>query len=192
MKKSALVMIFFLLVGLPGFAMAFPNTGEYMFTVNGNDPSNPSADLYEFEQRIEAWFLDTKLETVDFDLEFYAKVDAGNTFTNEGDGDLEVGYGAENKTGSWNAGTDVAFYSVKAGNQYALYWLDGGASEGYWNTEDLFVGNGKNNPSISHISTWISTGGDQPGDPGAPVPEPSTVILLVCGISGLVALRKRG
>ncbi len=184
--------IFFLLTlalfsGFSNTANATPltNSGEYMFTVTGNDPSSPTADLSTLESSIQDWFFNEKGISLIVDLEFYAKADAPSIATTEGSGDLVLTYESDNQSGTWETAEPIDFYSVKAGNQYALYWVDGGATSGTWSTEDLGVGRNNNQPTISHFSTWKYT--DEP----APVPEPSTMILLGCGLVGIAGLGRR-
>lgn len=184
-KTPAALLAVLLLLGAPGtvLALSFNNSGQYMFTVSGNDPSNPSADLSSFEAMIEAWFVDQGNPT-DVDLDFYAKVDAPATSTTEGTGDLTLTFGDEAKSGEWFAGVEIAFYSVKAGNQYALYWVDPASSSGTWSTEDLFVGRG-NHPELSHLSAWVNAGAT------VHTPEPATLMLLGSGLLGVAAFGRR-
>lgn len=199
-----------LILGLSSMTWAFPtqihNSGEYMFTVTGNDPSSPGKDFSRVEALIEQWFLKEKNEKISIDLDFYAKVDAPAHSTTEGNGTLNLSFDWTRQSGVWNTGPTgdtIDFYSVKAGNQYAMYWVDPTSSFGFWSTEDLRVGNfgfnGKKNmmgniPGISHLSAWkIANGGSQPPPPQyTAVPEPSTVLLLGVGMLSLVGLgRKR-
>ena len=186
MKKLILILTNICLIAfvLTGTTFALTNSGIYMYTVSGNDPSNPGADLTQFEQDIENWFLTDQGVTVDINLDFYAKIDAPSTTTTEGSGLLTLGYESDNKSGTWAAGALINFYSVKAGPQYALYWVDPASAIGTWSTIDLFVGNG-NHPEVSHISTWVSA------DPTAPIPEPTTLLLLGTGLIGIGIISKK-
>lgn len=184
-----------LAVGTAGTASAalYENSGTYMFTQSGNDPGNPNADLADFSAMVKQWLRDEGISGYeDLALEFYAKVDADDG-ASEGSGSLDVTYENKGKSGTWATGNSVNLYSVKAGNQYALYWNDSAADFGTWSTEDLFVGKkGTNNPSISHLSAWSFAGG--PGGGGGamnPIPEPGTFVLMGLGLAGLVGVRVR-
>jgi hypothetical protein len=179
-----------LVLGVAGTSMSASFSGEFMFNETGNDPARDSADLDTFAKSIESWFLDEKGETRDINLEFYAKADAPSTAPTEGDGDLTVTYAekdGERKSGTWTTGDPIDFYSVKAGNGYALYWMEGGATSGDWSTAH------RDDKGISHLSTWLITSGGGNGGPGVePIPEPSTVFLMGLGLVGVgVIVRKR-
>jgi hypothetical protein len=75
------------------------------------------------------------------------------------------------------------FVSLKNGNRYDLFGLDG-------LTVPLTFGTPK---GISHISTFSEGGGITPNpDPDiTPVPLPAAGFLLIGGLGGLVALRRR-
>jgi hypothetical protein len=173
-----------LVLGFAGTSMAFSNSGTWMFTESGNDSNTSISDLESF---IESWFDDNGYigsEYDDIGLEEYAKVDAPDT-SNDG---LAVTYASDGKSGTWDTGAAVDFYSVKAGNSYAFYWEDPAAVSGTWDTSDVEpVGKKGNQPSISHITTWIMnpSGGGGGGGGNAPVPEPSTVFLMGLGLAGL-------
>ncbi|UCF93344.1 MAG: hypothetical protein JSW39_04050 [Desulfobacterales bacterium] len=188
MKKFLVVLsAILLLFGVSGTTLALPNSGEYMFTMPGNDPSNPGADLTFFELDIENWFLTEKAMNVDLTVEFYAKVDEPAVSTTEGSGLLNVGYETDHKSGTWSTADLIDFYSVKAGPQFALYWVDPAATSGTWSTEDLYVGRNGNNPEISHVSTWRIIDGPTP----APVREPATLILFGSGLISLVGIDRK-
>lgn len=173
------------------WALPLDNSGEFMFTIKGNDPSSESQDQSGLEAQIEDWFLNEKNLEKDIELDFYAKVDAPGSETTEGSGSLGLDYvgqdAGEAKWGRWEATEAIDFYSVKAGNGYALYWVDSALS-GTWNTED------RQNKGISHLSTWrIADAGSSSITPpeASAVPEPSTVLLLAAGLVAVVGLKRK-
>ena len=172
-----------LVLGFAGTSMAVTNSGDWMFTQSGNDSNTSISDLESF---IESWFDDNGYigsEYNDIGLEEYAKVEASDT-SNDG---LAVTYADDGKSGTWDTDAAVNFYSVKAGNSYAFYWEDPAAVSGTWDTSGVeTVGKKGNQPSISHITTWImNPNGGGGGGGNAPVPEPSTVFLMGLGLAGL-------
>ena len=183
-----------LTIGAPAtiFAASYTNSGTFMYTMGGNDPSNPKADLTEFSASVQEWLKDQGSARYEgMDLEFYAKVD-GESGAREGNGYVEITYEDEKKGGDWITGDAVEFYSVKAGNNYALYYVDPDEPNGYsWSTEHLSVGKkGNNQPDISHFSTWRFVGGSGGGGIN-PVPEPGTFGLMGLGLAGWIGLRRR-
>ncbi|MFW5810956.1 MAG: PEP-CTERM sorting domain-containing protein, partial [Thermodesulfobacteriota bacterium] len=158
-------------------------SGEYLFTVT--DPKNDnvnqwsqddtSALIEEINNRI-----DPDISKLDPLGKYDVDTDAfeGLEFAFFDNGDL--------KSGTWNTGgTQIESYTVKGANEWALYWLYGGASEGKWSTEHLSTPNGKNIPELSHLTLWNS---DQNA---APVPEPSTIVLLGVGLMGILGAGRK-
>lgn len=131
-------------------ADVYSNSGEFMFKNSGNDVGSEDA----LEIQIENWFSSAKGLDVSVEMEFYAKVDAPSTATGSPTL-LTLTYGDDNKSGTWNTIEAISFYSVKAANEYALYYVEWGATDGTWSTEHLLTPNGKNIPEISHFSAWI-------------------------------------
>ena len=96
-------------------------------------------------------------------------------------GDFTLTMDDDKRSGTWSysAGT-IDYVSVKAGNQWALYAYDPGASSGLWSTIGLFVGSG-NQAQVSHLSFWQKVEDDV-----QPTPEPSTMLLLGTGLAGIL------
>ncbi len=92
-------------------------------------------------------------------------------------------------SGTWSVlnGTPIAYLTVKAGPQFALYQLSPPSSSGTWTTAGLVVGRG-NQPEPSHLSFWTDDGFEAMAV--APVPEPGAYALVGSGLL-LVAWRLR-
>ncbi len=155
-------------------------TGEYMFTVT--DPGNDNIwtwannDVDDLIGEMNLWFGSDYVTG----LELYNKVPDNETPGNEVDFE-----GGNAKVGTWATadGTSVEFYTVKAAKEWALYWIDGGASSGDWSTEHVATRKG-NIPTISHLSLWNPSS-------NTVVPEPSTVFLLGIGLLGVLGLGRK-
>ncbi|MCP3874088.1 MAG: PEP-CTERM sorting domain-containing protein [Desulfobacteraceae bacterium] len=176
----ALTVSVLMIFGFLGTSYSY--SGSYMFTMNGNESNT---DEVIIETAINDWFLDNNISHDAVDLDFYSKVDAPDS-TNDG---LNVTYDVGNLSGTWSTANDdlIEFYSVKAANEFAFYWIEGGAISGDWSTEHL-LNNGGNTPEISHLSTWNQIDGQVPN---SPVPEPATMVLFGIGLIGLAGIGRK-
>ena len=98
-----------------------------------------------------------------------------------------VGDGSSGTWASDPVSSTIEFYTVKAGNYFAMYYLATPESTGSWSTFDIWsIGgpgtgghpdNGGGGLEISHFIGYNPS--------STPVPEPGTVILLGAGLVGL-------
>ena len=95
-------------------------------------------------------------------------------------------------SGTWalTPSTDVmSFYSVKAGNYFAMYYLSPAQNTGSWSTYDTWLQRIEDKPGNSteiEISHYIGF-----NSAATPVPEPATMILFGTGLTGLLTSRFR-
>lgn len=203
-KKIFLIIILLFGFSINSFALSFGNvqyeirpgdgsdltvySGTYLFT-----SIEPSNDTFITRDAYYSDFLGLIAQEIsnisgysDYsitNLSQYQKIDAPTESTS--DPAMMVSYDSNNKTGTWSIEVPVEFYTVKAADEFAIYWLGiDGASSGNWSTEHL-VNNGGKQPTISHLTTWNSL------DSPAPVPEPSTLLLFGAGLMGFAVYQRR-
>jgi len=164
------------------FASYFGYTGEdytgyYIGTIQGN------TDAY-FIEAIQYYAKEAKFE-LNFNLfeEYTANTDGSKgTIFDENSmsiGPLTVEWDTDGKTGTWTfENYDVIFYAVKGGDEFALYYIPGGANEGEWTTRHLLT-QGNTIPAISHFTV------------AAQVPEPATMLLMGTGLLFLAGFLRR-
>ncbi|MGB3311829.1 MAG: PEP-CTERM sorting domain-containing protein [Nodosilinea sp.] len=143
--------------------------------VSGNDvTSTISSDLTTFLNSTlgqDSWLLDSKYE-------------GGSPTGTNGFSWVQTGKG----TGTWSlteAITTPFVISLKAGNGYAAYYVDGNTSTlgGTWATFDQ--------KDLSHASIFMAKGSLTPEEP-ATVPEPaSSAALVLVGLSAVGLVRKK-
>lgn len=160
--------------------------GYYIGTILNVNTDNGQVDHFD---AIIAYYLGNNSYTVEELKVQYSESQYSGTITDDDSGiSLTVRWQQDLKSGTWslNNAYGFGFYAVKGGNDFALYFVDPAENSGTWTTRHLEVGNpnNPNHPEISHLS-------------GAPTlvhaPEPSSLLLLGCGLLGLSAVvRRRG
>lgn len=149
--------------------------GVYLGTFAGNDNPQKASDFLTVVNGINSSIY---YNGDDVDLESFAKVDepaVSNAL-------MSLTYAADKKTGTWSTSEPVDFYTVKATNNFSIWWRDGGATTGNWTTDGIRLN--KTDPEISHLSTWNDNN-------TSTVPEPTTMVLLGMSLLSIGFLAKR-
>lgn len=143
----------------------YQNSGSWLFTVEGNDNNV------------------TQVETLLQGMPGYEDVElmfADVIFTNYNNAGMTSELATNSGTWAVNPATStIEFYSVKAGNSFAMYSVNPAESTGSWSTYDLWLAGegGREGVEISHFT------GFNPRTTS--VPEPSTLLLFGSGLLGL-------
>jgi hypothetical protein len=152
-------------------------SGFYIGTVSGNDSTT------FLEELIQYYFNDPLYTISD-----YTKVDSPTGGTT-GNLTYSIDPATQSDTPKWIGGdwsitapNAVEFYSVKATNSFALYYLNPMQASGDWWTGHLLAGNQQQVDSISHFVAVSSA---------QPVPEPATMLLLGTGLLGIAAASRK-
>lgn len=91
----------------------------------------------------------------------------------------------------WN-GYSLVMAVIKGGPTFSAYLLgDPSGTSGTWDTNGILNGNGGRGPGLSHLTLYYAQNGDNPPHPPAPIPLPAAGWLLLAGIGGMAALKRR-
>lgn len=97
-------------------------------------------------------------------------------------------------TGTWAlgasgyAGLGPVMFVTKGGPTFSAFLMDLNVLSGTWDTQSMLKGNGKPGPGLSHFTVYSA--GQVPPPPPV-VPLPAAGWLMIAGIAGLGAMRRR-
>jgi hypothetical protein len=158
------------------------NSGDLLGVETGNNLGNAET-LAEVEALVKVWL------GLGSDSDFVLSMTGSIQVTNYNP-DGTIASGASN-TGTWETIYPVdliSFYAVKAGNAFAMYYVNPADSTGSWSTYDIWAtgwrGTGGNDGlEISHFTGYNPS--------AAPVPEPATILLFGTGLLGLARFGRK-
>lgn len=185
-KISLLLVVLFVVLVFSGITFAATYTGEYVGVFNGNDVGAQGTGASEIVNHLSS---SHAINIGVNNVSILSKVPTQDGQSWPTSGPLVVtdnnGSAITGKVtyGNWTSTTTIYFYTIKAGNGFELYHIEGGASSGTWAIQDLKAGNNnQNTPGISHFTTWTYE---------SAVPIPPSVILFGSGLIGVVGLTRR-
>lgn len=160
-------------------------SGYYLGTISGNT----NGQDYPLASIISYYYFAMYAEEFDITSAFKVESEEGSdSFATVGP--LTVSWDENFKSGMWEFDADsdmsLGFYTVKGGNDFALYYVDPDQKSGIWTTRHLLVGSERriNHPELSHFTGVPATIHS--------TPEPTTLLLLGIGLLGLgVVARQR-
>lgn len=156
----------------------YPNSGNYLGTIVGGVSGGYDKNL------LQSWI---DALTTDYEIQSFAKWDGGDsgsqiTVNTSGNDGGRSGQWQVNDSGSSGGLDMLSFYTVKGGQDIALYNVDPPAIQGTWNVENLSIaGDSGNPPKISHFSAAIES---------SPTPEPTTWLLFGLGLLGFLVFNR--
>lgn len=161
----------------------FQNSGELMYVAAGNNEGiNFSNGTVEFA--VETWLINKGYLT---NRSSFTLFDSNGIVSFQNYDTSGTPVTSASNSGTWSVTTPgyaLNFYTVKAANAYAMYFVSPADVTGSWSTFDLWSGGyGGNSLEISHFTGYNA----EPSE----VPEPATLILFGTGLAGLASLRRK-
>lgn len=176
---SALLLAGVALAGGRAEAASLSPAPASTITIAGND--NPNSNPSGWSALLD-WVDGLGFDSTTFTQ--LAKIEEQNNWV---DGGLTTtGQGAGSGTWSWTGSDPLSFLIYKGGSNFTAAYYDPAVSSATWDTTELGLlkGNGNPGPGISHIAAYTA-------EPIAPVPLPAAAWMLLAGLAGLIALRRR-